>query len=104
MVNNTTEESVGIMDKIRNDVREEMERLGKTYYDIATEYLITGEAVAETNNEKKLVNDITYVLTKISLLERMYADEIIMLENVIHNNKFHQATIEESLDIDIEVK
>jgi len=95
MVNNTTEESVSIMDRIRNNLREEMENLGKTYYDIATEYLITGEAVAKTNNEKKLVNDITYLLTKISLLERMYARDIEMLENRI-NNKSVQTTVEES--------
>lgn len=94
-------ESLNTIDCIRRKLEERMLELGKVYYDEATKYLITSELVAKTNNEIRLVNDITYLLTKVSLLERMYAEEVKILEDRL-NDKSMQTTIEESLGMDEE--
>jgi hypothetical protein len=87
------------MDSIRIRTQEQINELGKIYHDEVVKYLITGEAVAKTDSEKKLVNDIKYLLTKVSLLERMYVDDVRELEDTI-DNKFRQTTIEESLGME----
>lgn len=84
------------LDCIRAMLEERMVELGKVYHDEATKYLITGELVPKTDSEKKMINDITYLLTKVSLLERMYAEEVRELENIMSNKSF-QTTIDESL-------
>lgn len=69
------------INKVRQRVEEELEVIGRKYNDEVTKYLITSELVAKTNSEIRLVNDITYLLKKIELLEYAYRDEIIALKN-----------------------
>jgi hypothetical protein len=68
---------------------------------VATEYLITGEATPETDGERRLLNDVIYLLTKVSLLERMYVEEIEESEARVENNRYRQITIEKSLDMEV---
>ena len=91
--------------KVRTKVDEQLEDSGRKYFDEIVKYTITGEFVSRSDSEGKLINDITYLLKKISLIEDAYIDEIIKLEDKIDNRSMRQSTIEESLGLEsIEVK
>jgi hypothetical protein len=88
------------LNEIKRKVNEELQATGRTYHDELLRYTITGELVAKTNSEKRLVMDIVYLLTKINILENMLENVIIEKGNLEYNNRFKQSTIEEALAIE----
>ena len=85
---------------------EELVLSGNRYSDEITKYMITGELSPKNESEKRLINDITYLLRKIQLLKDILELSIKDNENMMNNLTHKQSTIDEALECleTIEVK
>lgn len=84
------------MEEIKQKVNEELQVAGKVYHDEITKYLLTGEFVVKTDSQKRLILDIQYLLKKVSILEDMLENVIVEKQNIEHNRKSVQTTVQEA--------
>lgn len=82
-------------DIIREEVNAKLELLGVHYRDEVTRYLLTGESTIQNQSEKRLILDIQYLLTKVSILEDIAFDLMQQKENTEYLRSHPQTTIDD---------
>jgi hypothetical protein len=92
------------MHDINIRIDQELVVSGNRYNDEITKYNITGELSPKTESEKRLINDVVYLLRKTKLLKDVLELTLKDNENLWNNLLHRQSTIDEALDETVGVK